>query len=520
MSKTKLAFTIACAILFGHLSSLTADCGCHISSSSSSSSSSDSSNSSSPAENFKTKTPIKYLVVIFPENRSFDHLFGAYPHALNLPGEPHFKAKKNTPSINGFTKAVLQHNTNLFAPFRLDRDHVVTPEPAHHYTELQQMAHAGLLDQFCQVNHNDRLPMAYFDGNTVTALWNYAQRFSMSDNCCSTTMTPSSPGHINLVSGLTHGVVPPHLVSGSGEVLVDAGTMLNDPDPEFDKCSVIETVRMENANVNVGNLLNNKSITWGWFQGGFRSCTKAHVNRNGDLVIDYIPHHEPFQYYASTSNPQHLPPSSVSKIGFQDQANHQYDIEDFWAAIKINQMPAVSFLKPAAYQDGHPKYSDQLALQTFLVKTINRLQKLPEWEQMAIIIMWDDSGGWYDHVMPTIINQSHIPEDALLGPGDAGNPPPGAYQGRLAYGMRIPFLLISPFAKSNYVDHSMIDQTSVLRFIERNWGLGLIGDQSFDRVAGSLNPMFDFAHPDPSILLLDPDTGLVRKSKGGVKNQF
>lgn len=81
--------------------------------------------------------------------------------------------------------------------------------------------------------------------------------------------------------------------------------------------------------------------------------------------------------------------------------------------------------------------------------------------------------------MPPIINQSHTPADALLGPGDAGNPPPGAYQGRLAYGIRVPFLLISPFAKSNYVDHSLTDQTSILRFIEKNWDLGCIDDQSF-----------------------------------------
>lgn len=466
---------------------------------------SDSSSSLPTACEFSTRTPIKYLVVIYPENASFDHLFGTYPKALNLPGEPKFEAKRNTPSINGLSKSLLKHNTNLIPPFRLPPSQVAVNEPKHHYTELQEEAHGGLLDQFIQVNGGDPTPMAYFDGNTVTALWNYAQRFAMSDNCFSTTMTPSSPGHINLVSGQTHGAIPTNLTLSSGEIVVVDGTLIGDPDPAFDKCSVPPTVEM--TGLNVGDLLNAKGITWGWFQGGFRDCTASHMGSKGTLVQDYSPHHQPFQYYRSTANPNHLPPSSVRMIGYQDQANHQYDLEDFWAAVSIHQLPAVSFLKPAEYQDGHPKYSDQLSLQTFLVETINRLQKMREWRQMAIIIAWDDSGGWYDHVMPSIINQSHTPADALLGPGDAGNPLPGAYQGRLAYGMRIPFLVISPFAKSNYVDHSMIDQTSILRLIEKNWYLGRIGNQSFDKIAGTLAPLFNFSKPYYYPLILDPATG-------------
>lgn len=461
--------------------------------------------SCSTARNFRTHTPIKYLVVIFPENASFDHLFGTYPHALNPPGEPHFKAKRNTPTINGLSKAILKHNTNIVQPFRLDRTQIANNEPAHHYTQLQQIAHGGLLDQFVQVNSGDITPMGYFDGNTVTALWNYAQRFSLSDNFFSTTMTPSAPGCINLVSGLTHGAIPTNLVLSTGEVVVVDGTLIGDPDPTFDNCSVPPTVQLTGKNV--GDLLNRKKITWGWFQGGFRDCSITHIGSKGVPIPDYSPHHEPFQYYRSTSNPKHLPPSSVENIGHQDQANHQYDLEDFWAAVAIHQMPAVSFLKPAEFQDGHPKYSDQLSLQTFLVNTINRLQLLPEWKQMAIIITWDDSGGWYDHVMPSIINQSHVPPDALLGPGNAGNPPPGAFQGRLAYGNRVAFLLISPFAKTNYVDHTMTDQTSILRFIEDNWNLGRIGNQSFDAVAGTLDNMFNFHRARISPLLLSPSTG-------------
>lgn len=456
------------------------------------------------ARNFDTKTPIKYLVVIIPENCSFDHFFGTYPFAANPAGEPSFKPKSNTPTINGLTQALLVHNTNLIPPFRLDRSQAATCSPKHTYTALQEDAHAGLMDRFIQINPKCLATMGYYDGNTVTALWNYAQHFAMSDNFHSTTFSPSAPGHINLVSGQTHGAIPPNLTE-DGVILTIDGTFISDQDPAFDICSLEPLIELTGRNV--GDLLNAKNITWGYFQGGFRDCTQFHIGSHGLPIPDYIAHHEPFQYYRSTSNFFHLPPGSKDLIGFQDQANHQYDLEDFWAAVKLHNIPAVSFLKPPAYQDGHAGYSDPLALQTFLVQTINHLQKTPEWRHMAIMLVWDDSGGFYDHEMPPIINQSHTAADALLGPGDAGNPPPGAYEARLAYGLRVPFLVISPYAKSNFVDSSLTDQTSVLRFIEDNWGLGRIEDQSFDEIAGSLLPFFDFDHSRLSPLFLNPETG-------------
>lgn len=472
------------------------------------------SDSSNPqnALHFKTETPIKYVVVIIPENCSFDHFFATYPKSENPQGEPRFKAKRHTPTVNGLDHPLFVHNTNLAAPFRLDRSQAATCSPGHMYTQLQLDAHAGLMDRFIQTNPNCApTVMGYFDGNTVTALWNYAQRFAMSDNFFSTTFSPSAPGHINIISGQTHGAEPPNLVSG-GEIFTIDGTFINDADPTFDRCSATPTVALTGKNI--GNLLNEKNISWGWFQGGFRDCSKTHIGSNGQPVADYVPHHSAFQYYLSTSNPLHLPPSSNRMIGLQDQANHLYDIHDFWIAAKNHRLPAVSFIKPPAYQNGHPGYSDPLALQTFLVKTINRLQKLPEWKQMAIFILWDDSGGWYDHVMPPIINQSQTIADALISPGDSGREPPfGGYQARLAYGMRLPFLILSPFVKSNYVDHHLNDQTSVLRFIEDNWNLGRIGDFSFDELSGSLKTFFDFSNPNDKPLFLDPQTGLIIKKK-------
>jgi phospholipase C len=365
-----------------------------------------------------------------------------------------------------------------------------------------------------QRNCDPKLVMGYFDGNTVTALWNYAQRFAMSDNFYSSNIDPSLPGHLNLISGQTHGATPINILGN-----VANGTVIGDIDTAYDDCSTGTKISM--AGKNIGDLMNEKSITWGWFQGGFKPsgttpinnkavCDTAHINIAGKNITDYVVHHEPFQYYQSTTNPHHLPPTSAAMIGKTDQANHQYDLSDFWNAADGGNLPAVSFLKASMYQTGHPGYSDPLDEQTFLVSTINHLQKLPEWNNTAIIIAYDDSGGWYDHVMPPIISQSNDRTyDALLGPNLlCGKAKQGSYQDRCGYGLRLPMLVISPYAKVNFVDHTLTDQSSILRFIEDNWHLGRIGNHSFDVLAGPIINMFNFTHAAAQKLLLDPSTGM------------
>jgi phospholipase C len=301
---------------------------------------------------------------------------------------------------------------------------------------------------------------------------------------------------------------------------VGTGTVYGDPQPAYDKCSTRDTAGMGGRNV--GDLLNtaqSQPITWGWFMGGFADCKAKHTahstpTRTATPKGDYIPHHEPFQYYASTANPAHLPPTSAAVVGHQDQANHQYDLTDFWAGIDAGSFPAVSFLKAPGYQDGHAGYSTPLDEQTFVVNTINRLQKLSAWESTAVVIAYDDSDGWYDHQMGPILNQSQTPLDTLSGPSQCGasqgKVPGGAtgpQQARCGYGPRQPLLVISPFAKTNFVDHQTTDQASILRFIEDNWSLGRIGNGSADAIAGSLGTMFDFSNPRDERLLLDPSSG-------------
>ena len=469
-----------------------------------------------------TTTPIKHLVVIFQENVSFDHYFGTYPNAQNPAGEPHFSAAPNTPSVNGLSEALLTSNPNSANPTRLDRSQAVTCDQDHNYKDEQSAFDHGLMDKFVQSvagsSCTDKsIVMDYFDGNTVTALWNYAQFFAMSDNSFGSTFGPSTPGALNLIAGQTHGATTPDIAG-----TVDNGTIIGDPRPVAanDDCTIASAAKAAMSGTNVGDLLNAQNITWGWFQGGFKPssvvngtavCATAHKNIAGATVTDYIPHHEPFQYYTSTANPHHLPPSSVSMIGETDQANHQYDLQDFWDAVQAGNMPAVSFLKAAAYQDGHAGYSDPLDEQNFLVDTLNHLQKLPTWRDTAVIIAYDDSDGWYDHVIGPILSQSNTADDTLSDPGQCGIAKAGAFQDRCGYGPRLPLLVISPSARHNFVDHSLTSQTSILRFIEDNWSLGRIGNQSFDATAGSLNNMFDFSRRggegNSGRLFLDPATG-------------
>jgi phospholipase C len=322
--------------------------------------------------------------------------------------------------------------------------------------------------------------------------------------------------------------------------LADGGngsfTLISDPDPVGDVCSAPTRMLVSMAGKNIGNLLNEANVTWGWFAGGFdlritnangtTGCKRSSKSPvTGMTIPDYIPHHAPFQYYPSTANPTHSRPKSIEAIGHADDgANHQYDIHDFYDAVKAGNFPAVSFLKEPSYQDGHAGYSNPLDEQTFTVQILNFLQKRPEWKDTAVVIAYDDSDGWYDHQMGPIVNQSTGSRDALTGPGACGDgstalpgvdPANTHAQGRCGVGPRLPLLLISPWAKVNFVDHSLTNQASILTFIEDNWLHGKrLGQGSFDSISNSIVDMFDFeSRPRMAKLILKEDTGEVESSR-------
>jgi phospholipase C len=488
---------------------------------------------SSPSGSEPSTTPIKHLVVIYSENESFDHYFGTYPLAKNGPGEPAFTAAPGTPSVNGLNQQLLEANPNQYNPRRLSRGEAVTCDMDHGYTDEQKAYDAGLVDKFPEFTASHEcekgLVMDYYDGNTVTGLWNLAQHFALSDNSFSTQFGPSTPGALNLISGETGGAVPANSAGVS-----ENGTDIGDGDPKFDLCG---KEALEMTGKNIGDLLNKNNVTWGWFQGGFTPtgeangkpvCGSSHKNVASATVADYSPHHNPFEYYKSTSNPRHRAPESEAMIGHSEPsqpeggANHEYDVSAFDEAVKHENLPAVSFVKAAEYQDGHPGYSDPLDEQAFIAEKLDELEHSNQWESTAVVIAYDDSDGWYDHAMPPIVSPSESASDALTAPGSCrpvaakGTPVP-AINSHCGYGPRQPLLVISPYAKQNYVDSSLTDQSSITRFVEENWQTGRVSETSMANRAGTLLNMFDFeaGAPKAAKVFLDPSTGEVTDEEGG-----
>ncbi len=603
------------------------------------------------ASQSSARTPIRHVVEIFQENVSFDHYFGTYPHAANSDGQS-FTAKPHTPAVDGLLPATasslppgLRHSTNLltsnpnsFPPQRLDSSSTGLPGSAggqltcdqdHNYSDEQQSFDNGSMDRFVQSvgTGSGKTPfgtpcepktvMDYYDGNTVTGLWNYAQQFAMSDNSYGTTFGPSAPGAINLVSGDTGGVDVSHEANApsiSTSTSPDADltedgkggfSLTSDAQPYWDDCSTRDAVALSGKNI--GDELNAAGLSWGWFEGGFRPTTtyqaalaatgnagqptskflpdefkaaefqKAvpHSTNQGlcDAVSpvgeglggtgqwgfkdDYIPHHEPFQYYASTANPHHLtvPVNShghdtlagLATIGRDTQSyvagapqfdtpNHNYDMTDFDQLVTAisnhelppSALPAVSFLKAPGYQDGHAAYSDPQDEQEFVVHTIDEIMSTPDWKHTAIVINYDDSDGWYDHAYSGVTNPSLSPADNLTGttftlptsgqcgPKPQTSAPLGGEQGRCGFGPRLPMIVVSPYAKSDYVDHDLSNQASTINFVEYNWDLPPIAG-SFDRAETKVDKanhlpfdlagMFDFHQRHQHRLPLNPVSG-------------
>ena len=514
---------------------------------------------------------IKHVVVIYDENVSFDHYFGTYPNAANLSTDAvKFTPATGTPTnIANYTTSpeLLTANPNLSIgngasatnPFRLDARQAATEDQDHNYNPEQLAFDDGKMDLFPlsvgspdssegagiapagglatttgapAIANTTGLTMGYFDGNTVTAMWNYAQHYALNDHSFGTTFGPSTPGAINLVSGQTNGAV--NTIGAASAVVADGNgglTDINDADPSGDVCSsTSESITMANSGKNIGDLLNAAGITWGWFQGGFNlSITNSNgttgCGRNtkstvtGQTEVDYIQHHNPFQYYPSTQNLMHNRPTSVAAIGTTDAANHIYDTTDFTAALAAGNMPAVTFLKAPGYQDGHAGYSDPIDEQAFVVSMVNAIEASSFWPSTAIIIAYDDSDGWYDH-LTDIVNGSTTASDATICntvTGGATLPGPNSgttpVLGRCGHGPRLPLLVISPWANKNYIDNTPTDQSSIIRFIEDTFlASKRIGTGSYDSSAGTLNNMFNFTNnvvPNPNVVLLNPSTGVV-----------
>jgi len=390
---------------------------------------------------------IKHVIVIFQENRSFDHYFGTYPFAEG------FIARAGTPipdNLLGYPRSdTYQHN--LLPVRRIVDDR--TLDLPHDQATMVAEYNQGRMDHFVQRQKSAatrELVMSYYDYATVPHYWHYAQQYALADHYFSSVMGSSTPAALFLASAQSH-------VDGN-------------PFPEGDICNEEgkPTVpqQVEDEIPNLGTALSTAGVSWGWYQGGFAECPDPEN-------LGYDAHHNPFQYFADTADLEHT------------GTKNQHDLRDFYRALQDGTLPEVAFLKADRRRNEHPGYSSISGGRDFVVRTLNAVMRSEVWESTVVVLTFDESGGWYDHVPP--------PQVVLEG-RERGLAP------------RVPTLVISPFAKSNYVSHQAYDHASVVRFIEETF----IGPHAHlnvrDQAATGLGDMLDLDHHNRA-LILDPDTG-------------
>lgn len=397
-----------------------------------------------------TKSPIKHVVVIFQENRSFDNYFGTYPTA------PGFHSLPNTPAVNGIPAGSynLDENGNKVAPYHFTNNDQ-TLDVNHGFDDMVKAYDNGKMDQFYAMSEKHTkgsgvIAMGYYDYNQLPAYWQYAQHFALADNWFQPVFGPSTPGALYLVAAQ----------SGTKDQQIKG-----DPTPKNnfggDKSAGL------NYNLtykNIGDELTASNIPWGWYQGGYAAKDDS-----------YSSHHNPFQYFQNYEDGKYN--------------NNLKDYNDLASDIDKGQLPAVTYVKAAYGEDEHPGTGNQStpAAEDFSVKTINKIMTSQYWKDTAVIVTYDESGGYWDHVAPPQV--------------DAG---PDGLQGD---GPRVPALVISPYAKKNYVSHVQYDTTSILKFIEWNFGVAALNNR--DANASNILDMFDFNHPDFSAYVYsDTNTNL------------
>lgn len=428
------------------------------------------------ASDIKTASPIKHTVVIFQENRTFDNYFGTYPYASG------FKPLNGTPQdVRNFKyvtgDVTRDANGNVYNPdanglpiypwHDAGKGAIQETDVNHGYSPMISMVDGGKMDKFYQVNHdsgkptdtNDKglLSMSYFDYNDIPAYWQYAQHYALADNYFQPVFGPSTPGALYLVAGQ----------SGNESETTNTNTnpkaqITGDPSPKngpFGGDSSTNTLKYNLTYKNIGDELSDSKQSWAWYAGGWDAAKAAPTS---DEAKTYSPHHNPFQYFQNYEDGKYN--------------NNLKDYNNFAQDIKNGDLPEVSFIKAGYGDDEHPGTGNQStpSAEEFTVDTINQIMNSPYWKDTAIIVTYDEGGGFYDHVAPPTVTPN---ADGLLGDGP-----------------RIPALVISPYAKQNYVSHVQYDHASVLKFLEWNYDLPALNSK--DANANNLTDMFDFKHPN------------------------
>jgi phospholipase C len=353
----------------------------------------------------ETRSPVKRIIVVSMQNHTFDSLFGTFPGA-NGPqaGDPGFSQQDSS--------------GNTVTPFRLTD--TSPPDINHSRDDYLETWNNGAMDRFAA--HNGELSMGYLDGNSpgLSRVWALAQEFSLSDNYFSSVMS-NAPAN------------PLYLVSASDDNFPFSVQPFYGPCEEPDPAAKPYTFR------NVGDQLNDKDAGWIWFQELY-----------DETCEDYVQQQNPFQFFTSTQNTSHL----QSMQAFRERLNE-------------GTLPPVSFVQPGPSNSTHPGSGPMERGFNWLADLVEDVQASPMWESIAIVVIWDEGGGWYDHVPPPQVDSQGL-------------------------GPRVPMLVISPHAKSGHISHVRMDHVSVLQFIQWNWSLGSLNERNQLNADQNIRDMFTF----------------------------
>jgi phospholipase C len=399
---------------------------------------------------------VGHVIVIFLENRSFDHLYGLFPGAdgLNDAGERATQIRSDgrpfdvlPAALNNYTRSWIDQRFSADlpnAPFREDRFvdlRDLTGDPVHRFYQEQKQINGGKMNQFVAYSDVGSLPMGYFDGHELP-LFKRAQEFTLADHFFHAAFGGGFLNHMWLICACTprYDDAPAELVAkvdANGRMITDGavtpdGFAVNTIQPRsglYNPAVTDERYRLPPQTMpTIGRLLIDAGVSWAWYAGGYANAVAGHANPS------FIYHHQPFAYFADYAN------------GTSGRAEHLKDESDMLTAIDNRTLPAVSFYKPLGTDDEHPGYADLLRGDGHAAWIIQRIQNSFIWNDAVIIVTYASNGGIWDHVAPPKIDR--------WGPGT-----------------RVPAIIISRFAKRHFVDHTIYDTTSILKLIETRWHL-------------------------------------------------
>lgn len=405
------------------------------------------------------RSKIDHIIVVYLENRSFDNLFRGFEGAdtSDHPTKPFALQSDRTGNVYvrlnmgeeaqklGFPSTIANE------PFLLDQivsQEAVIPDMVHRFYQNQLQINHGKNDRFVDISDEKALTMGYHDMRN-SALWKYAKEYTLCDQFFAGAFGGSFLNHQWLIAARTPYVgqesnISQYELDAKGEILRDGiltpdGYAVNTIQPFYPPFKAkYSDAKMRLGPLTydtIGDRLSKKNITWSWYSGGYDEA----VEGKGD-IIKYQYHHNPFLYFA-----KYAPNTQGRK--------HLKDEKLFFNELHKGKLPSVVFFKPAALDNQHPGYASVKAADEklrYIVESIQANQKV--WKKSVIIVTYDENGGLWDHVAPPKVDR--------WGPGT-----------------RIPAVIISPYAKRGYVDHTVYDTTSILKMIEQRYDLKPLTDR-------------------------------------------